>query len=345
MRSFAMVVLALVASGCVGGQDNPTMVKDLRVLGMRFEPPEVLMKGCDVQLLLNASGFLDGGQSLDGGAQLDAGIPFQLLVDLITPVEFTGLIADPTGAGRMLDYRLSACANRGDRACNTEGDFVEISSGQTTAGEVAVRMEFQLDGGRPLPLKTLGDGVVDGGTPLLFEVLNQDTFKGLGGIRIPVVLEVSAPDTGERIYAQKLMVYTCKFFPSMTQNVSPVLPGLTFAGEPWPENEVREVSGYSEVRFEAEDFSALEEFYVVPSLELQPVELTESWKITWLTNSGSMSDYNTGGTDVGGQSERHRSTWRPDQSATTPREVDFTFVVRDGRGGSSWTQRKVRWTP
>ncbi len=333
MRAPALMVGLLVAIGsavCVTGQDDPTTVKDLRVLGMRFEPPEVLMAGCNAPLLLGAlAGASDGGT---------VSLPpqFQLLLAQYasTPLKFTALIADPTGAGRMLDYRLLGCANRGDRDCNNEGDFVELQTGQTTAGELTATVAPGI--------QFLDDGLA---TPLLLEVINQDTFKGLGGIRVPIVLELSAADTGEKIYAQKLMVYTCKFFPSMKQNVTPVLPGLKFNGEPWPEDEVKEVTGATEIPLAPMDFSALEESYVVPSLELKPVQLIESWKISWMTTHGTMSPYNTGGTDQVGTTGRHNDKWRPDKSATEAADVEFYFVVRDGRGGSSWTKRRVRWSP
>lgn len=288
------------------------------------------MTGCNVQLLLGAAaGAGDGGTIM---------LPpqFQALLALYasTPVDFTALIADPAGAGRSLDYRLLACANRGDRDCNNEGDFVELKSGTTTGGELALNVSPGI--------QFLDDGL---STPLLLEVINQDTFKGLGGIRVPVVLELSASDTGEKIFAQKLMVYTCQFFPTMKQNVTPQLPGVTFDGDPWPEGEVKKVKGNQEFPLAAVDFSELEEDYVVPSLELKPVALRESWKVTWMTTSGTMSSYNTGGTGFDGNTERHHSSWRPDSTNDEEKDVDFYFVVRDGRGGNSWLKRSARWIP
>ncbi len=330
MKRALVLSTVLTFCACVTPQDNPTNVHDLRVLGMRMEPPEVLMRGCNVNLLLGAAaGAGDGGTIM---------LPpqFQALLALYasTPVDFTALIADPTGAGRSLDYRLLACANRGDRDCNNDGDYVELESGTTTGGELKLNVSPGI--------QFLDDGLA---TPLLLEVINQDTFKGLGGIRVPVVLELSAADTGEKIFAQKLMVYTCQFFPTMKQNVTPVLPGLTFDGDPWPEGDVKKVKGKQELPFVAVNFTDLEEDYVVPSLELKPVALKESWKVSWMTTSGTMSTYNSGGTGFDGETERHFSSWRPDPVDDAEKDVDFFFVVRDGRGGNSWTKRSVRWIP
>jgi len=159
------------------------------------------------------------------------------------------------------------------------------------------------------------------------------------------VLELSASDTGEKIFAQKLMVYTCGFFPQMKQNVTPVLPGITFDGDLWPEGEVKKVKGYQEFPLLPVDFTSLEESYVVPSLELKPVDLVESWKVTWMTTSGTMSSYTTGGTELDGTTARHNSNWSPDSSNSEEKDVEFFFVVRDGRGGNSWTKRTLRWMP
>lgn len=328
MRALFFLIAAVSFVGCVQPEDNPTNVHDLRVLGVNLEPSEVLMPGCDARLIAAAAaGAADGGTVM-----LPPQLQQLLLQYAATEVQYTALIADPAGQGRSLRYRLSACANRADRDCNDEGDFVDLDTGETTGGELVKRM-------RP------GATLLNDGSPLLVEVVNFDTFKGLGGIRLPISLELSAPDTGEKVYVQKLMVYTCQFFPTMRQNVTPVLPGIKWNGESWPEGEVKQWSGKDEVPLEPEDFSALQEDYVVPSLMLQPVQLTESWKVTWTTTSGTMSSYTTGGVDVVGEASRHNSRWMPDQKATEPTDVNFWFIVRDGRGGMTWLQRQARWTP
>lgn len=332
MRALRLLLpLVFLVTACAEGQDDPTSVHDLRVLGMRFEPPEVLMPGCDPRLLAAAAQL-----GSDGGVPTVPPQLQQLLARYAAaPLRFTALVADPQGAGRTLTYRLTACANRSDRECDAKGDSVVLEEGTFVGGE-------ELSTTMAPGVRLLDDGQA---TPLLLEVIAQDTYKGLGGVRLPVVLEVSAPDTGERIFAQKLMVYSCQFFPTQRQNVTPVLPGLLWEGEPWPEDEVREHSGTAAVALTPEDFSALEEPYVVPSLQLQPVDLVESWKIAWHTSSGTMSTYTTGGSNFAGEVGRHRVKWEPDRSATGPRDVTFWLVVRDGRGGNSWTRRTVRWTP
>lgn len=330
-RALPWVVIFAVA--CTPPLPSPSGVVDLRVLAASFEPPEVLITPCDARLL---AGFAGGGST----SSLDPALLQRLLQIGQRPLTYRALVADPTGNGRELDYRLRACANTGDRECNNTDDFVELVSGKRPAGE----WEFPLDGSSPSrPL--LGTALLPDGQPLLLEALTQDSSRGLGGIRIPVMLEVKAPETNEHIYAQKLMVVQCQFFPSMRENVNPVLPGMLLNGEVWPESLVPEFKGNEEVRLEPADFSALEEPYTVPSLQLSPVSLVESWKIAWYTTFGRLGNFETGGTNFDGNTERQRNTWNPDTEVKEPRDVTFVFVVRDGRGGQTWLTRRAKWTP
>jgi hypothetical protein len=311
MRHLLSAALGLLlCAACVGAEDDPSSVKDLRVLGIRMEPPELMADACEVD-------------PSNPGA-VDA-----LLGSLLRPVRFTALIEDPAGAGRELDYTLWACASQQDGICRK--DRVELARGVAWPGELVV------DLGVSLGMARLPDG-----TFLAQKVLEQDTYKGLGGLRMPLVLWVRGGD--EQVYAQKLMVYSCRFFPEMKANVQPELPGVRLRGERWEEGSVPELSGAGPFRLEAEDFSELEEPYVVPSFELKPVALHESWELAWYTSLGTISPRETGGSNFAGVVGRHRVEWKPPRGAEA-QEVRFWVVVRDGRGGLSWLTRKVKYTP
>jgi hypothetical protein len=332
-RARAIVVGLLACAACTQPLPSPTGVLDLRVLGASFESPEVLISPCDPRLLASLGG---GGST----SQIDPVQLQRLLMVGQRALTYRALVVDPLGNGRELTYRLRACANQGDRECDNTDDFAELTEGKRPAGEWV----FTLDGSAPdKPL--LGTALLPDGEPLLLEALKQDTSRGLGGIRMPVMLEVKASDTNEHIFAQKLMVVQCQFFPQMRENVTPVLPGVTLRGEPWGEADVPELTGRSEVVMEPLDFTELEEDYTVPSFSLTPVALKESWKIAWYTDVGTMSSFETGGTNFDGNTTRHRNRWVPDPAITEPRDVTFYLVVRDGRGGQSWLIRRARWIP
>jgi hypothetical protein len=281
-----------------------SQVRDLRILGLRFEPPELLADACDPNSPLTLQKFAQ-------------------------PVELTALLADPKGEGRDITLTVTACADTADRTCTDEGQFKRLATGTTKAGE----KRFTL---------ALGTTLLPDFTPLLQKVLEQDSFGGLGGIRVPVVVKATAAD--EIVYAQKLMLYSCRFFPQMKQNVNPELPGMTVDGGTWLPDEKKLLSGAGPFRLLPEDFATLEEPYTVPSFTLQPVSLQESWKVSWHTTLGKIGPTETGGTDLAGQSEKHRAEWAPGSTATE-QDVDFWFVARDGRGGLSWITRSAHYVP
>lgn len=304
MRYLSALLGLLLCSACLEDQDVPSSVKDLRVLAIQMDPPELYFPTCSTD-------------------------PAVLASTLARPVRFNALIPDPAGDGRELEYVLAACSSQNDDTC--EEDRVELKRGVTRGGVLDLTLF-------PGP----GAAILPDGTPLIQRVLEEDTYRGLGGVRLPLVLEVRGGD--ERIFASKLMVYDCAFFPEMKPNVQPVLPEPLLVGEPWGADVPRELSGPGPFQLEAPDFSALEESYVVRSFELKPVPLVESWQLSWHTTLGAIAPNETGGADPGGGEGRHRVEWQPPRDAQA-QEVRFWVVVRDGRGGTSWITRTVRYTP
>jgi hypothetical protein len=310
---FACVVL-LGASGCVGPEDNPSNVKDLRVLGIRVDPPELLADSCPADFS-NPAALLP------------------VLAPLARPLRLTALLADPAGQGRELDYTLWACGSASDSTCTQ--DRVELARGIATEGELVVSLN-------PSPLLAqLPDG-----TPLVQRVVERvqqsNPLQLFGGLRLPLVLWVRAGS--EQVYAQKLMVYGCRFFPEMRANEQPELPGLLLEGQPWEEGTPRELKGPGPFRMEPVDFTALQVPYIVPSYELTPVNLEERWLLSWHTTQGVISPTETGGAGFDGESGRHRAEWQPFPNSPAG-EVRFWVVVRDGRGGLTWVSRAVSYTP
>jgi hypothetical protein len=295
-------LVALQCSGCVGPEDDPSHVRDLRVLGISLESPELMAPDCT-------------GSTAP--------------LEFTSPVIFTALIADPKGEGRLFSFELLACASpTDDRTCSIEDDRVRLASGMTAAGELVLNL-------RP------GLAVLRDGTLLLQRVLEQDRYRGLGGIRMPLVLHLRG--AGQEIYAQKLMVFSCRRFKSMRPSATPRLPGLQLDGRPWAADDVPQLQGNHGYELRPDDFTALEQEYVVPSFDLREVHLRESWKISWHTDLGKSSPTQTGGTDLGGQESRHLVSWNP--GIWGPQEVQFWVVVRNGRGGESWLKRRARYVP
>jgi hypothetical protein len=271
----SLLLLVAAFTSCVGPTDDPSQVHDLRVLAADAEPPELMDTSC----------------SSDPAAQLG----------FLRPVRVRWLIADPNGQGREITYSVTACANVNDRKCENENDFIELAKGTTQPGTLEHSFNFvgEFKDGEFKPL-LLPDEV-----SLLQETISQDTFKGLGGVRIPLVLKASAGE--ELIYAQKLMVFSCRFFPDQKPNVNPALPDFLLDGQVWDEATVRTLSGDAPFVIEPADFLASEEDYIVPSFGLEPIYLREAWKFSWHATVGRFAQSQTGGVDLGGEAERHRN--------------------------------------
>ncbi|MBM7114330.1 hypothetical protein [Archangium primigenium] len=305
MRHLSACLGLLLCAACVGSEDRPSNVKDLRVLAVRLEPPEVFADTCSTD-------------------------PAALLPALSRPLRFTALIPDPAGEGRDLDYVLTTCATTTSALC--EGEQVELARGVTRGGELTVELS-------PGP----GLARFQDGSFVAQRVLEEDAYRGLGGIWLPLQLEVSGGS--ERVYARKLMVYNCPLVPGMVVNVQPELGSLVLEGAPWFEGVPRELSGPGPFRVDPEDFSARQEDYVVPSFELKPVQLRESWELAWFSTLGGFSPNQTGGADLGGGEGRHQVEWSPPSGVSGPQDVLFWVVARDGRGGQTWVTRSARYTP
>jgi hypothetical protein len=320
-----LLFLSLLATvACTGAQDDPSSVRDMRVLGMSFEPSELLFP-CDQKLLL---ALLSSGT--DAGIQIDAATQTRLFLFAGRPLDFNALIGNSNDD--TLNYKLRACVARSDRECDNEASFIELGKGETTRGNLNLKV-------------TPGSGLLGDGTPILLETVAQDSVRGLGGIRMPVVLDLENKKTGERIVAQKLMVYSCQFFREQKQNITPVVSGLKFKDDEWTPTPIPSVTGKDEVSISPSDFSMLQEDYIVPSFQLKPINLKESWKVSWYVSSGTMSPNTTGGTDATGAESRQLTKWKPDPKETNAQDITLQAVVRDGRGGQSWLTRKFKWTP
>ncbi len=311
----ALPLLLLALAGCVSTGDDASNVKDLRILGVRTDPPEIMASHCDIAAL--------AGVGSDAGS-VDLSV-FAVLAD----VTFTTLIADPKGMGRSIDYELLTCPSQDDPRCSKDPAHTQVlARGSTTEGELALTVK---PGAVLLP-----DG------PLLAQVVREDQYRGLGGIRQPVVVHLKAGD--EEIFAQKLMVFSCRLFPQMKANENPQLPGILLKGAEWKEGEVAQLSGADTIDVEPMDFSSLEESYTVPTFQLKPLQLTESWMVDFYGTEGRFSPNNVGGVDFGGGNANYKTKWQA-YSTDTEADLRFWFVVRDGRGGLTWIARQAHWKP
>jgi hypothetical protein len=310
------VLLALALCACAPDMDEPTLVHDLRVLGVSTDPPELLLPSCEDSP--------------------------EVLAALDTEMEYRALIVDPQGQGRELAYQLYACADAEDLACSDPADQVLLAEGHTRAGELSRAIR---PGGRALP----------DGSALLKRVLENDDYAGLGGVRLPLVLRLEAGEErihAQKLLVYSCPLVEGMRANRNPQLPGLLLQGAPWPEtEGAQTSALPELHGPGPFVVQAEDFRALEESYVMADVELEPVPATESWTLAWHASLGKFNLAQTGGTDFGGQESRNRVEWTPldgDDDALVipePQVVTFWVVVRDGRGGQSWLSRQAHWSP
>lgn len=314
MRAGLLLLAAVGLVGCVDTEDEPSNVHDLRVLGVQLSPPEILAESCP-------NGLIQAPQ----------------LQAFSAPIQYRALIADPLGGGRTLHYRISACDGPTNDACEEKYAKVLLVEGDIAPPEGQGFVELQL---------SLSPGALVGpsGEPFLLSVQKNDPYLGLAGVRMALLLELTTAGA-ERIRAEKLMIFSC-WFPQPAANQNPSLPGLTLQGSEWAEGAMPTVSigAGGELEMAAMDYDARQERYQAPRTDGQPVQLTESWRLSWYTEDGTLSPEVTGGTDAfSGQEGRASTRWEPARSGE--RDVRFYVVARDGRGGLSWLIRTLHVAP
>jgi hypothetical protein len=312
LRLTSILALALALGACAPDMDEPTLVHDLRVLGVSTDPPELMLPTCEASP--------------------------EVLAALDAEVQYRALIVDPKGGGRELAYQLYACTDDEDLACADGQERVLLAEGRTRAGELT------------LPIRP-GSRFLPDGTSLLERVRERDAYGGLGGVRLPLVLRLEAGEErihAQKLLVYSCPHVEGMRANQNPQLPGLVLQGEPWPhAEGAPAVALPELRGPGPFELRAQDFRALEESYVVANFALEPVPLSESWTLTWHASLGKLNLAQTGGTDFGGQESRNRVEWEPheENGSAEAQLVTFWVVVRDGRGGQSWLSRQALWFP
>ena len=301
-----LAVSLSVIAGCGGAaEESPSLVKDLRVLGIRLESPELMAPNC----------ALHSPDALP--EEVDAA-----LAAYAVPVTFTALIADAPDRSRDIRYELFACASMDDRRCEREEERALLASGTARPGELELSI-------------SPGTAIAADGTPIWRHALQQDAAGAFDRIKLPLVLKVGSGQ--EVIFAQKILPLTCASHPEMEPNRTPVMPGVAIQGEPWMDDRDLVLTGAGPFELAPEDFFPARETYLAPN----DVPVLESWRVAWYTTLGTISPEETGLDSGNGP---HTVLWVPTPGAPA-QHVTFWVVVRDDRGGLSWLTRTARHEP
>ena len=335
-RPLALVVAGFLAAGCDASFDDPAIVLDLRILGMRAEPPEII-------------------------TPYDPDDPTAVDLDDLGTVEVCALVADP-GARRGLSYRMTVCPpGGGGRCAATDGDgeprpLFELEGGAVEDPERAdapVRMCSSIEASADLVL-------------VLSESIRADSLVGFGGVAVQVELRVTPEGGGpeEEVVGFKRVRYSPELPAGRTANQNPGLDGVRVARAPAPgvrgedfdlplgrcgEVEPWPVAPGERVMMLPLEADGAREEYLVPTFDGGSRRYTENLRYQWLATAGDFSRNNSGGEldDVGNAPPLDTRWTAPDDPEEIGEGLDVRFwiVQRDERGGQTWVESCARVVP
>ena len=320
--------LLLVLAAC-GSFEDPNVVIDLRVLALAASPPDQVV---DVDLT----------QPI---------MPDALLAQLV-PTQVCALIADPSLDRRLL-WSMQACVFGSGERCDDGYPPIELGGGLLEDPDRTVP-EPQLCATVMPDAQLLG---------LLFQILQNDALRGLGGIDYAVVLRVGGEDADRTLdqYATKDVRVVPRIPMARAANANPTIdhldasiddvPAGTLPLGRCPENPAPYVlPPGTKLRLTPVEPPGAREVYAVPTLDGQVQTFTESLTYQWIAGAGGFSRGNTGGPrDLSGNPaplfSDYKSPGAGDLMGPMPMDVSLWIIQRDERLGVRWYESCVRVTP
>jgi hypothetical protein len=320
------LVLAPLLGACDAGFESPELVIDLRVLGMRAEPPEVLIP--------------EDIQDLD-------------LADL-PEIEICALVADPFES-RRLAFAFSACVPNNNRRCEGRSPLLDLRSGSVDDPEEA---------DAPVEIcATIGPS--PGLLEVVQRSITLDALQGFGAVDIQVEVKVwpEGNNLDQAIYASKKMRFGIAMPAERVANRNPTLETIRVARDPTgvrgldfdmpigrcADIEPMLVAPDERLMFLPVESEDAREAYVVPTLGGDVDEFVENLSYQFYASGGKIARFTTGGTrDIFGNEPTLHSYWRAPTLEDSPdeeREVALWVIQRDERGGQTWFPSCARVVP
>ena len=306
-----LMLLALAASACTPSFEPVQIIKDLRVIAMVADHPEVV------------------------------GRPDPATV--IPPVRVDVIWADPTDPGPHV-WKMLACApaSRGmafggevttlGNRCEDDTLAVPLGEGTARPGEV-ISSSFTAD------------------LAILQHAADIDPLHGFDGVTIQIEVRIGprppggppSPDAPTTIVAQKRIQYSLPIPADRVPNQNPTFDHLDADGVAFPEGAPLLVAPGQKVKLLPTPTMGSDEHYKVLTFTNQIRELHEALTYDFFADGGGLSSAETGG---GKRIEVGNDPGPPDlwTTFTAPAAagmVTLWFVLRDERGGASVTTRQV----
>jgi len=327
----ALLGLASVALGACASFEDPTIVRDLRVLAMRAEPPEQVVS-------------VDPPQPVPG-------VP----LDQLRTTEISALIADP-GARRPLRWSMTACLLDDNDRCDLARPHIDLGSSVIDDPEEALVPQA------PIALIAPDDPLTRTTLAAMFlQALEANPVQALGGIEYAVELRVGdvAGLPADDVVAIKRLRVAPRLPQARTPNANPYIEymdgaqGLVKVTVPTGQRcasavdeLLPQVASGGELTLYPVEPTAAREVYEAVTLDGQTVMLTETIEYQWLSAYGTFSDdYTGGGRDLLGNQSLLGSDWRAPRGVGAPLRVSVWMIQRDERFGVTWFETCILVRP
>jgi hypothetical protein len=322
MRVVAKLLpLAFVACGTF---ENPSIVIDLRFVGIAAEPPEQVVP-------------------------FDPAMPTNVMFG---DVQVCAIVADP-GESRRLRWSMSVCRPVSGRRCDAAArPTLDLGGGVLDDPETAATPQ--------VACATVPGGLAI--IPILRDTIENDSLSGFGGVDLNVMVRVVPERGGEAtaIYGSKAIRYSPLFPEGRVANTNPTLtqidvdrgegatPAPLVLGRCIDQAAPLAVGARETIHLTPVEPEGVREDYVVPTFEGGSRMFTENLRYEWLAGAGDWTRGGTGGPRDGAGNEPPLDTeWEAPlaEDLAGPTDVPLWVIQRDERGGARWFESCVRVTP
>ena len=318
LRTLALGLIALAAAATLLGACTPSFqpadtVVDLRVLGIKADPPEALVDGtADANGTLTVTGVED--------------------------VTVTALLADPlhdTGTASVLP---TVCLPSDGARCGPSA--IDLSSVVGPPPEVSFSLAHQIKGDQLAALQSL-----------LAAAVKDDKLKGLFGVKVQLMLSVDTQDPAGVQTALKTLVFSPrKPDGNPNKNHNPTATGLkvielnnhTETNRLAPGEALSLKLGVQVGLRPLLADGSIEE-YDTYDLQGKLVHLREGLSWSFYTTEGGDLDRSAADEPLAGVGDPPAGLVRFE--AARAGQGTLWAVVRDGRSGTSWTRHPWKATP
>ena len=309
----AVALAALATAGCTPSFQSSDTILDLRVMGIRAEPPEALVDGT-----LDANGHL--------------------VVTGLEDVRVTVLLFDPVHPDQPASVAPSVCLpSDGARCAKTAVELTPVIGAQQ---EVSFSLQHQIKGDQLTQLRDL-----------LLAAVEDDKLKGAFGVKVQLMVGVDTLDPAGVQTALKTLVFSPRRTDgNPNKNHNPTAAGLKVielnnnaeTGRLAPGEPLNLQLGVRVGLRPLLAVGSIEE-YDTYDLQGKQVHLRES--LSWDFYTTESGDLDRSGADepLAGVGDPPAGLVR--FQAAHAGQGTLWAVVRDGRGGVSWTRHPWKATP